>query len=146
VLGVPFPDGVVDVSFSRWRSQESELPGGGLLVNDAWNANPVAMAAALAYVRDRAAGRRTIAVLGSMAELGSDAPRFHAEVDTHGIDLVVGVGELARGYEPDEWYATAAEAADRMRELVQPGDVVLVKGSRAIGLEVVADALAGVTA
>ena len=82
VLGVPLPDGVVDVTFSRWRSQESELPGGGLLVNDAWNANPVAMEAALAYLRDRAAGRRTVAILGEMAELGGDAERFHAEVDT----------------------------------------------------------------
>ena len=49
-LGVPLPDEVVDVAFSRWRSQESELPGGGLLINDAWNANPVAMRAALAYL------------------------------------------------------------------------------------------------
>jgi UDP-N-acetylmuramoyl-tripeptide--D-alanyl-D-alanine ligase len=146
VLGLPFPEGVVDVSFSRWRSQESELPGGGLLVNDAWNANPLAMAAALAYLRDRAEGRRTVAVLGSMAELGSDAARFHAEVDTSGIDVVVGVGELARGYEPDEWVATAAEAVDVVRELVRPGDAVLVKGSRSIGLEVVAGALAGAIA
>ena len=143
VLGLPFPDGVVDVAFSRWRSQETELPGGGLLVNDAWNANPVAMAAALAYLRDRADGRRTVAILGSMAELGDDAPRFHAEVDTSGIDVVVGVGGLARGYEPDEWVETAAEAAALVRELVQPGDAVLVKGSRSVGLEVVADALAG---
>jgi UDP-N-acetylmuramoyl-tripeptide--D-alanyl-D-alanine ligase len=146
VLGVPLPDDVVDVAFSRWRSQESDLPGGGLLVNDAWNANPVAMAAALAHLRDLAQGRRTVAVLGSMAELGEEAPRYHAELDTSGIDVVVGVGELARGYEPDEWVATAAEAIDLVRGLMQPGDVVLVKGSRSVGLEVVADALAGVTA
>ncbi|MGH2997842.1 MAG: Mur ligase family protein, partial [Gaiellaceae bacterium] len=43
VLGYPPPDGVVEVEFSRWRSQEQELPGGGLLINDSWNANPVAM-------------------------------------------------------------------------------------------------------
>jgi UDP-N-acetylmuramoyl-tripeptide--D-alanyl-D-alanine ligase len=146
VLGVPLPDGVVDVTFSRWRSQESELPGGGLLVNDAWNANPVAMEAALAYLRDRSAGRRTVAILGEMAELGGDAERFHAEVDTHGIDLVVGVGELARGYEPDEWVADASAAAQLARELVRPGDVVLVKGSRSVGLEIVAEALSGVAA
>jgi UDP-N-acetylmuramoyl-tripeptide--D-alanyl-D-alanine ligase len=78
-----------------------------------------------------------------MAELGDEAERFHAEVDTRGIDVVVGVGDLARGYEPDEWVATAAEAAALVRELVRPGDVVLVKGSRSVGLEVVADALAG---
>jgi len=146
VLGVPLPEGVVDVTFSRWRSQESELPGGGLLVNDAWNANPVAMQAALAYLRDRAGGRRTVAILGEMAELGGEAKRFHAEVDTDGIDLVVGVGELARGYQPDEWVADARAAARLAREVVRPGDVVLVKGSRSVGLEIVAEALSGVTA
>jgi UDP-N-acetylmuramoyl-tripeptide--D-alanyl-D-alanine ligase len=147
-LGVPLPDGVVDVEFSRWRSQESELPGGGLLINDAWNANPVAMRAALAYLRESAGGRRTVAVLGEMAELGGDAPRFHAEVAhaAEGVDVVIGVGPLARGYEPDAWAATAAEAVGLVRELVQPGDAVLVKGSRSVGLELVADALAGVPA
>jgi UDP-N-acetylmuramoyl-tripeptide--D-alanyl-D-alanine ligase len=146
VLGVPLPQGVVEVTFSRWRSQESELPGGGLLLNDAWNANPVAMEAALAYLRDRAAGRRTVAILGEMTELGSAARGFHEEVDTSGIDLVVGVGELARAYEPDEWVADAAAAAQLAREVVRPGDVVLVKGSRSVGLEIVAEALSGVAA
>jgi UDP-N-acetylmuramoyl-tripeptide--D-alanyl-D-alanine ligase len=146
VLGVPLPEGVVDVTFSRWRSQESELPGDGLLLNDAWNANPVAMEAALAYLRDRAAGRRTVAILGEMTELGSGAQRFHEEVDTSGIDLVVGVGELARAYDPDEWVADAAAAVQLAREIVRPGDVVLVKGSRSVGLEIVAEALSGVAA
>jgi UDP-N-acetylmuramoyl-tripeptide--D-alanyl-D-alanine ligase len=144
-LGVTPPD-AVEVVFSRWRSQETELPGGGLLINDAWNANPIAMAAALAHLRDRAVGRRTVAILGEMAELGDEAPRFHREVDTSGIDLVVGVGELARAYEPDEWVATAADARRLAQQLVGAGDVVLVKGSRSVGLEVVADALAGATA
>jgi UDP-N-acetylmuramoyl-tripeptide--D-alanyl-D-alanine ligase len=145
-LGVPLPDDVVDVSFSRWRSQEAELAGGGLLINDAWNANPVAMRAALAYLRDRAEGRRTVAILGEMAELGEAAPRFHQAIgrEASDADLVVGVGELARAYEPDQWVQNATEAAALARELVRPGDVVLVKGSRAVGLEVVADALAGV--
>jgi UDP-N-acetylmuramoyl-tripeptide--D-alanyl-D-alanine ligase len=146
VLGVPLPESVVEVAFSRWRSQESELPGGGLLINDAWNANPVAMRAALEHLRDRAEGRRTVAILGEMAELGAEAPRFHAELDTSGIDMVVGVGELARAYEPDEWLATAKEAANRVRSLVRPGDVVLVKGSRSVGLETVAEALTAVEA
>jgi UDP-N-acetylmuramoyl-tripeptide--D-alanyl-D-alanine ligase len=147
-LGLPLPAGVVDVSFSRWRSEERELPGGGLLINDAWNANPVAMRAALRHLRDRAQGRRMVAVLGEMAELGDDAPRFHAEIgrDAEPIDLVIGVGALARDYEPDEWVATAAEAIELVRELVRPGDAVLVKGSRSVGLEIVAEALTGVVA
>jgi len=143
-LGYPRPTGVVDVEFSRWRSQETELPGGGLLINDAWNANPVAMRAALAHLQERANGRRTVAILGEMAELGPDARRFHEEIapELGRLDVVIGVGDLARAYEPSEWVATAAEAVERARALVQPGDAVLVKGSRSVGLEIVAEALA----
>lgn len=143
VLGVEPPSEPVEVVFSRWRSQETELPGGGLLINDAWNANPVAMRAALAHLHERADGRRTVAILGEMAELGADAPRYHREIGecAAGTDVVLGVGELARGYEPDEWVATAAEAVDVARGLVRPGDAILVKGSRSVGLEVVAEAL-----
>jgi UDP-N-acetylmuramoyl-tripeptide--D-alanyl-D-alanine ligase len=144
-LGLEPPGEPVDVEFSRWRSQEVALPGGGLLVNDAWNANPVAMRAALAHLLERANGRRTLAVLGEMAELGPDAPRFHAEIGeaAEEVDVVVGVGELARGYRPDEWVPTAADAVGLVTRLVQPGDAILVKGSRSVGLEVVADALLG---
>ncbi|HJQ75495.1 MAG TPA: UDP-N-acetylmuramoyl-tripeptide--D-alanyl-D-alanine ligase [Gaiellaceae bacterium] len=143
-LGVEPPREPVEVAFSRLRSQETELPGGGLLINDAWNANPVAMRAALAHLRDRANGRRTVAILGEMAELGAEAPRYHAEIGraAEGIDLVLGVGELARGYEPDEWAPTAADAVQTALALVRPGDAILVKGSRSVGLEVVAEALA----
>ena len=145
-LGVPLPEEPVEVTFSRWRSQERDLPGGGLLINDAWNSNPVALRAALAYLRERADGRRTVAILGDMAELGADEARFHEEAgrDTAGLDVVLGVGELARHFHPDEWVATAAEAVERARGLVRPGDAVLVKGSRAVGLEIVAEALAEV--
>jgi UDP-N-acetylmuramoyl-tripeptide--D-alanyl-D-alanine ligase len=142
-LGVEPPEETIEVAFSRWRSQEADLPGGGLLVNDAWNANPVAMRAALAHLMERAGERRTVAILGEMAELGAEARRYHREIgeEAAGIDVVVGVGELARGYEPDEWVATAAEAVDVARAVVRPGDAILVKGSRSVGLEVVADAL-----
>jgi UDP-N-acetylmuramoyl-tripeptide--D-alanyl-D-alanine ligase len=134
----------VHVEFSRWRSQETELPGGGLLINDAWNANPVAMRAALAHLRERAAGRRTVAILGEMAELGDEAARFHEEIgrELGSVDVVIGVGELARGYNPAHWAPTAAEAVELARAVVRPGDAVLVKGSRAVGLEAVAEALA----
>jgi len=143
-LGIEPPTEPVEVDFSIWRSQEVELPGGGLLINDAWNANPLAMRAALAHLIERADGRRTVAVLGEMAELGADAPRYHEEIarETEPIGVVLGVGELARGYAPDEWVSTAGEAVEVARALVRPGDAILVKGSRAVGLEVVAEALA----
>jgi UDP-N-acetylmuramoyl-tripeptide--D-alanyl-D-alanine ligase len=143
-LGYHAPDRPVQVEFSRLRSQEVELPGGGLLINDAWNANPVAMRAALAHLEERADGRRTVAILGDMAELGPDAPGFHEEIGRAAgtVAVVIGVGELARGYDPDAWASTAAEAVSLARELVRPGDAVLVKGSRSMGLEIVAEALA----
>ena len=148
-LGLPFPEEPVEVEFARWRCEESELPGGGLLINDAYNANPTSMRAALEHLVARAGGRRTVAVLGDMAELGRDAPTYHAEVGAAvrelGIDVVVAVGELARGYGAAEWVADAEEAAQLVPTLVRPRDAVLVKASRAVGLEVVADALAGVS-
>jgi UDP-N-acetylmuramoyl-tripeptide--D-alanyl-D-alanine ligase len=156
-LGVPLPEGIVEVSFSRWRSQESELPGGGLLINDAWNANPVAMRAALQSLVERAAGRRTIAILGEMAELGENAAAYHDEIGRLLRDLGVGhvfaVGAMAKHYTAHVGAATwfpSLEDRDSVLESVhaelEPGDVVLVKGSRSVGLEVVAEALAGVEA
>jgi len=147
-LGLPFPDDPVQVRFSRWRSEERELAGGGLLINDAWNANPVAMRAALRYLQERAEGRRTVAILGEMAELGAEAAGYHEEIghEAQNVDVVIGVGELARFYDPDVWVPDAAAALERLRELVRPGDAVLVKGSRSVGLESVADGLIEVVA
>ena len=119
------------------------LPGGGLLLNDCYNANPVSMRAALAHLDERAGAHRRLAVLGEMAELGADAPAYHAEIGelvrSIGVQ-VIAVGELARAY-GGEWVATAEEAAARLRTELRPGDVVLVKGSRSVGLEVVAENL-----
>jgi len=149
-LGLPLPEELVEVPFSRWRCEESPLPGGGLLINDAYNANPASMRAALEHLVERAAGRRTVAVLGEMAELGVEAPRYHEEVGAFarglGVDVILGVGELAKRYAPDEWAADAAAASKLVRTVVASGDTVLVKASRAVGIEVVADALNGVTA
>jgi UDP-N-acetylmuramoyl-tripeptide--D-alanyl-D-alanine ligase len=146
-LGLPLPEGRVDVTLSRWRGEESPLPGGGLLINDSYNANPTSMRAALENLAEHAG--RKVAVLGEMAELGPTAPQYHREVGelvrSLGIDVVLGVGELARDY-GGERVADAAQAAERAPEVVQPGDVVLVKGSRAVGLEVVAEALTGARA
>ena len=146
-LGLPLPEGRVDVELSRWRGEETPLPGGGLLINDSYNANPASMRAALEHLADHEG--RKVAVLGDMAELGPTAPDYHQEVgklvQSLGIDAVLGVGDLAREY-GGEHARDAAAAAARVKEIVQPGDVVLVKGSRAVGLEVVAEALTGVHA
>ena len=154
-LGLPRPERV-DVDFSRWRGEERQLPGGGLLINDAYNANPVSMRAALAYLGARAGDRRGVAILGDMAELGRTAPAYHREVGEAAaeleVDELLAVGELARGYVdgaagvPSRWTPNVHEALRQLDELVRPGDAVLVKGSRTMGLEAVAEALAAVKA
>jgi len=153
-LGLRRPERV-EVEFSRWRGEELPLPGGGLLINDAYNANPVSMRAALAHLEATAEGRRRVAVLGDMAELGEGAPAYHQEIGReaarHGVDALLAVGELARGYlgggvQVTSWAPDAETAAAEAAELVQPGDIVLIKASRAVGLERVAEALAAVSA
>jgi UDP-N-acetylmuramoyl-tripeptide--D-alanyl-D-alanine ligase len=143
----------VEVDFARWRGEEGELPGGGLLINDAYNANPVSMRAALVYLAERAGDRRRVAILGDMAELGRTGPDYHREVGEAaaelGVDALLAVGELARGYldggVPGRWVANVHEAVHKLDEVVRPGDAVLVKASRAIGLEAVAAALTELT-
>ncbi|HEY2936415.1 MAG TPA: UDP-N-acetylmuramoyl-tripeptide--D-alanyl-D-alanine ligase [Gaiellaceae bacterium] len=147
-LGLELPQRL-DVEFSDMRNQELELPGGGLLINDAWNANPVSMRAALEHLRDRAAGRRTVAVLGDMAELGAYSEEGHLEVARAaaevGVDVLVAVGPQARAY-GGRWAATLDEAIAVVRAEVRPGDCVLVKGARSMGLEGIAAALTNVAA
>lgn len=146
-LSLPLPVGRVDVQLSRWRGEESPLPGGGLLINDSYNANPASMRAALEHLAGHEG--RKLAVLGEMAELGPTAPDLHREVGelarSLGIDVVLGVGDLAREY-GGELALDAEEAIAKVKRIVQSGDVVLVKGSRAVGLEIVAEALTGVPA
>ena len=143
-LGVPLPTDRLTVRFSRLREEERDLPGGGLLLNDCYNANPVSMRAALIHLSERGNGRRLVAVLGEMAELGDGAAAFHREIGELAYELgvahVIAVGPLAHAY-GGTWVETAAEAAVALRAELRPGDVVLVKGSRSVGLEAVAENL-----
>jgi UDP-N-acetylmuramoyl-tripeptide--D-alanyl-D-alanine ligase len=141
-------DGMADraasIGFSRFRGELLELPGGIVLVNDCYNANPVSMRAALDHIASLEAPR-AVAVLGEMGELGPGSAGYHREVGEHaraaGIDFVVGVGLPARDYEPDELVADPDEAAELLAARLEPGDAVLVKGSRSAGLEAVAEQL-----
>jgi UDP-N-acetylmuramoyl-tripeptide--D-alanyl-D-alanine ligase len=132
------------VALSRWRGEELELPGGGVAINDAYNANPTSMRAALEQLAGLPAQRK-LAVLGGMAELGEHTERYHRELGGLARELgieVVAVGELARGYGADTWVPDATAAVTATRERLRPGDAVLVKASRALALEGVAPALA----
>jgi UDP-N-acetylmuramoyl-tripeptide--D-alanyl-D-alanine ligase len=146
-LGAPLAemaDRAANIGFSRFRGERLELGDGIVLVNDCYNANPVSMRAALSHLASLGEGRR-IAVLGEMAELGPGAAGYHREIGAgaraEGVDLLVGVGEPARGYEPDELVGDPEEAAELLAAQVEPGDTILVKGSRSAGLEAVAEEL-----
>ena len=147
-LGLELPPRL-EVEFAGWRNQEQELAGGGLLINDAWNANPISMRAALEHLRERAGDRRTVAVLGEMAELGDYAAEGHREVAAAiaeiAPDVVIAVGPLARAYGgravPDR-----DAALELLREELRPGDCVLLKGARVLQLEQLVDELVPVEA
>jgi len=147
-LGLDLPD-ELHVPLTAWRNEEIPLPGGGVLLNDAWNANPVSMRAALEHLVQLAAGRRTIAVLGDMAELGAYSDEGHREVGRAvaelGIDELVAIGPQAVAY-GGRHVDTVDEAIVLLEELVKPGDCVLVKAARAMGFERVAEALTTVHA
>jgi UDP-N-acetylmuramoyl-tripeptide--D-alanyl-D-alanine ligase len=131
------------ISFSRLRGERIELPGGSVLVNDCYNANPISMHAALDHLASIEVPGRRIAVLGGMAELGPGAAGYHREAGAHaralGIDAIVGVGELARDYAPDEWAPDPEAAVSGVEAVAGDGDAILVKGSRAVGLELFTD-------
>jgi UDP-N-acetylmuramoyl-tripeptide--D-alanyl-D-alanine ligase len=139
---------------ARWRLEMHTTRRGLTVLNDAYNANPASMDAALrALARTPTQGRR-FAVLGDMLELGDVGPEAHAAVgrrvaDLH-IDVLVGVGSggeaIALAAAPGVKVYPAANAADAgrvVRALTGPGDTVLVKASRAVGLELVAAQLLG---
>lgn len=146
------------VATSRWRMEVTERPDGVTVVNDAYNANPDSMRAALKTlaVMGRGKTRRTVAVLGHMAELGDGAREAHMDLGRLVVRLDVGqlvvVGGAAGGIHAGavlegSWGGESIHVDDvdaavaLLREQLRPGDVVLVKGSRSAGLERVADAL-----
>jgi UDP-N-acetylmuramoyl-tripeptide--D-alanyl-D-alanine ligase len=146
---------------SRWRMELSERPDGVLVINDAYNANPESMRAALKALASvarsrRGSGARSFAVLGTMAELGDASRAEHDAVGRLAVRLdvsrVIAVGEAARPISlgaalegswngESEWVPDVDAAVARLRAELRPGDVVLVKASRAAGLERVAERL-----
>lgn len=143
---------------SRWRMEVTERDDGVTVVNDAYNANPDSMRAALSALERMGEGRRTWAVLGTMLELGEESDALHrevgAEVVSRGVDELVVVGDAARPLaDGADAAATAttrtrvvadADAAEALlREELRRGDVVLFKSSRDAGLRLLGDRLAG---
>jgi UDP-N-acetylmuramoyl-tripeptide--D-alanyl-D-alanine ligase len=132
------------VPASKWRMEVTDRADGLTVVNDAYNSNPESMRAALAALAALGGGtRRTWAVLGRMAEQGDETGAVHAEIAAAvrelGIDRLVAVATA--DYPGAEHAADVDEALELLRAEAGPGDVVLVKASRAVGLERVADGL-----
>jgi UDP-N-acetylmuramoyl-tripeptide--D-alanyl-D-alanine ligase len=143
---------------SRWRMEVTTRPDGVTVVNDAYNANPEALGAALTALAAMARGRRAFAVLGHMTELGAEAGELHEQAGRQaaraGLAGLIVVGEeaapmLAGAKADPSWRGEllqvpdAAAAVTEVERLARPGDVVLVKASRAANLQRVALALTG---
>ncbi len=144
---------------SRWRMEVTERPDGVTVVNDAYNANPDSMRAALTALQRMGRGRRTWAVLGTMLELGDESEALHAEVGaeavTRGVDELLAVGEGARHLADGARTAVARLGADTrvrtvpdadaaevlLRAELATGDVALFKSSRDAGLRLLGDRL-----
>ncbi len=158
-VGVPLDEiavGLAGAESAPWRMELTRTPRGVVVLNDAYNASPTSTTAALrALARLPVTGRR-MAVLGEMRELGAEADAAHADIGRVavecGVDVMVVVGAearpvgtgaraAARGSVEVVDVTDAAAALDAVAQRAEPGDAVLVKASRAVGLERVAEAL-----
>ncbi|MEI2779574.1 MAG: UDP-N-acetylmuramoyl-tripeptide--D-alanyl-D-alanine ligase [Tetrasphaera sp.] len=142
---------------SRYRMEVATREDGVTIVNDAYNANPESMAAALDALAAMAGQRRTWAVLGPMFELGDESAAAHravgAAVRGHGVAHLMVVGDEAAGiadgaqaaYGPGELAIERVESIDeadaRLRAQLRPGDIVLIKSSNGAGLRFLGDRL-----
>ena len=146
------------VARSRWRMEVTRLPDGVTIINDAYNANPDAMRAAIGALATMARGGRALAVLGHMTELGEQADELHeaagAQAAQAGVAALIVVGDdavpmLSGAKAVGSWdgelvhVPDSVSAVEAVRSRMRPGDVVLVKASHSIGLEKVALALTG---
>jgi UDP-N-acetylmuramoyl-tripeptide--D-alanyl-D-alanine ligase len=148
-LGLDLEEGARGVSRLRrtgLRGEVYRLRDDIVVYDDSYNASPAAVAAVLRYGADQASrqGRRLVAVLGGMFELGAGARAYHQEAgrlaEEAGVDLLVCVGDEARWYAEafageTVFYPDAASASGDLGETLKPGDYVVVKGSRGVGLD-----------
>jgi UDP-N-acetylmuramoyl-tripeptide--D-alanyl-D-alanine ligase len=136
--GVPLHlavEGLVGAGSSRWRMEVLEAPGGALVVNDAYNANPTSMRAALRALGELEAERR-VAVVGVMAELGEEGPAEHRAIVDEALAVGIEVVAVdAPAYGDRARHVTDRDAARLAVGPLGPGDAVLVKGSRVAQLE-----------
>ncbi|MHB0937517.1 MAG: UDP-N-acetylmuramoyl-tripeptide--D-alanyl-D-alanine ligase [Armatimonadota bacterium] len=133
----------------KGRMQAVRAPGGFTVIDDTYNANPTAMRATLEFLA-QVPGNRKMAILGDMLELGPSEHEIHREIGRYaaslGIDALIAIGELGKEYaagagDTAQWFPAHASAAAAALALLQPGDVVLIKGSRGMRMELVVERL-----
>jgi UDP-N-acetylmuramoyl-tripeptide--D-alanyl-D-alanine ligase len=137
--------GLSEARLSHWRMEITTGPDGEVIINDAYNASPVSVDAALRTAAGLP-GRRHLAVLGAMAELGPEGPAEHLRMGALAAELgiqVLAVGTDQYGPSPVADWEAALEALRGLQPALGEGDVVLVKASRVAGLERLAAALLG---
>jgi len=121
-----------DFKSPEGRLSRLDFPG-MTVIDDTYNANPVSMKLGIdTLVMMSPPGHRRLAILGSMAELGEESDRYHTEIGAYArerADILIGVGSLARRYQPDYWFEASDACARDIVNLVREGDFILVKGS-----------------
>ncbi|HXV37932.1 MAG TPA: UDP-N-acetylmuramoyl-tripeptide--D-alanyl-D-alanine ligase [Myxococcota bacterium] len=150
--------GLADHTGAKGRFERRDLRGGGVLIDDSYNANPQSMEAALRALAELKGAHRAVAILGDMGELGATSEAAHRElgrlVRALGIDVLIALGERARAIAasaldagmPHDRVSVASDPVDAGRravEFLQEQDTVLVKGSRSMRMERVVEAIVG---
>jgi len=156
------PDAIVEAlkgaELPGARMRVIQAPSGATVIDDCYNAGPDSMRAALQTLLDFPGGGRRVAILGDMKELGEFSESEHRKIGQFAgqfLDLLVGVGSETRpllntairsasDVEQElevHWFASATEAREEVAPMIREGDVVLVKGSRSVGLEIVVEEL-----
>ena len=132
-------------SYKPPAGRQSRFKAGDItVIDDSYNANPLSMKLGLDLLAEDKNASRAVAVLGAMAELGDRSSDYHREIGAYAKErgiTVIGVGDAARDYAPAHCFSNSVAAASNIREQLEPGDLVLIKGSHSANLKVVANAL-----
>lgn len=147
------PDAVITAGLKAYEPPKGRLnmieSEGLMIIDDSYNANPLSMKYGLdVLTRTAKAGARRVAVLGFMAELGNEELQYHKEIGAYArsrVDLLIGIGELARYYGADQWFENSQACADCISSLLRPGDCILVKGSSSARTREIVEKLKGNT-
>lgn len=143
---------LADFTGVEMRLQEFDVGGNVVVINDAYNANPASMIAAAGVLSEHTAKRRVF-IAGDMLELGNESEKLHEHVGktvaSMGIDMAIGVGPLgtiiaeaaSQSGAKTAAFSTVKDARKEISHLIKNGDVVLLKGSRAMGMEKLLDVL-----